>query len=137
MSSIKIGAFFLGQIVIFLKNKKEKEKNGGVKDTNNVVVRGLFFIGRAFFKFFKILLLPTIKLSTMSFIIENVSQVYYNLTEELSSPKSINEVVVPNWYESGRIQIPMYAVIFLLAVIGNSLVILTLVRLSLFLFLFL
>lgn len=33
----------------------------------------------------------------------------------------------PPWYESGRIQIPLYAIIFMLAVIGNTLVILTLV----------
>lgn len=33
-----------------------------------------------------------------------------------------------SWMSAGRIQIPLYAVIFLLAVIGNSLVILTLVQ---------
>nr|CAD7569911.1 unnamed protein product [Timema californicum] len=33
----------------------------------------------------------------------------------------------PEWWSTGRIQIPLYSVIFLLAVIGNSLVILTLV----------
>uniref|UniRef100_A0A1B0DGA9 G-protein coupled receptors family 1 profile domain-containing protein n=1 Tax=Phlebotomus papatasi TaxID=29031 RepID=A0A1B0DGA9_PHLPP len=34
----------------------------------------------------------------------------------------------PSWLAAGRVQIPLYAVIFLLAVIGNSLVILTLVQ---------
>ncbi|GJQ75124.1 hypothetical protein Trydic_g9733 [Trypoxylus dichotomus] len=34
----------------------------------------------------------------------------------------------PLWYESGKIQIPLYAIIFMLAVIGNTLVILTLVQ---------
>lgn len=34
----------------------------------------------------------------------------------------------PTWSEMGRIQIPLYATILLLAVIGNSLVILTLVQ---------
>lgn len=34
---------------------------------------------------------------------------------------------IPQWYESGKIQIPLYAVIFMLAVVGNTLVILTLV----------
>lgn len=33
----------------------------------------------------------------------------------------------PSWYDAGRIQIPLYAVIFILAVTGNLLVILTLV----------
>ncbi|XP_043266794.1 cholecystokinin receptor type A-like isoform X4 [Venturia canescens] len=32
------------------------------------------------------------------------------------------------WWENGRVQIPLYTIIFLLAVIGNSLVILTLVQ---------
>lgn len=32
------------------------------------------------------------------------------------------------WYDSGKVQIPLFAIIFLLAVIGNSLVILTLVQ---------
>lgn len=31
------------------------------------------------------------------------------------------------WYESGRIQIPLYGIIFMLAITGNCLVILTLV----------
>lgn len=31
------------------------------------------------------------------------------------------------WYESGRIQIPLYCIIFMLAITGNCLVILTLV----------
>lgn len=39
---------------------------------------------------------------------------------------------VPQWYETGRIQIPLYAVIFMLAVIGNTLVILTLVSYNFF-----
>lgn len=39
----------------------------------------------------------------------------------------------PLWYESGRIQIPLYAIIFMLAVIGNTLVILTLVSALIFL----
>lgn len=62
----------------------------------------------------------------------NVSM-YFNLTDQnateiptvLSVAKTAN---IPNWYESGRIQIPLYAVIFMLAVVGNTLVILTLVR---------
>ena len=33
-----------------------------------------------------------------------------------------------NWLAAGKVQIPLYAIIFLLAVIGNSLVILTLVQ---------
>lgn len=41
-----------------------------------------------------------------------------------SSAKNAN---IPQWYESGRIQIPLYAIIFMLAVVGNTLVILTLV----------
>lgn len=61
----------------------------------------------------------------MSVLIDNVSMAFFNATDEHFSVK-FNEKV-PHWYESGRIQIPMYAVIFLLAVIGNSLVILTLV----------
>ena len=32
------------------------------------------------------------------------------------------------WWETGRFQIPLYTIIFLLAVVGNSLVILTLVQ---------
>lgn len=36
----------------------------------------------------------------------------------------------PVWYESGRVQIPLYAVIFMLAVVGNTLVILTLVSIT-------
>lgn len=39
---------------------------------------------------------------------------------------------VPQWYESGKVQIPLYAVIFMLAVVGNTLVILTLVSISLY-----
>lgn len=58
------------------------------------------------------------------------STIFLNFTEgndsEMStvSTKTAN---IPLWYESGRIQIPLYAVIFMLAVIGNTLVILTLV----------
>lgn len=62
----------------------------------------------------------------MSILIENVSQSFYNGTDEFSLKYNDK---VPHWYESGRIQIPMYAIIFLLAVVGNSLVILTLVSL--------
>lgn len=62
---------------------------------------------------------------TMSVLIENGNFTFFNATDEHFSVK-FNEKV-PHWYESGRIQIPMYAIIFLLAVVGNSLVILTLV----------
>lgn len=41
-----------------------------------------------------------------------------------SSPRRI----IPPWYETGRVQIPLYSIILLLAVIGNTLVILTLIQ---------
>nr|CAD7446986.1 unnamed protein product [Timema bartmani] len=41
--------------------------------------------------------------------------------------QSNSSVQSPEWWSTGKIQIPLYSVIFLLAVIGNSLVILTLV----------
>lgn len=56
---------------------------------------------------------------------DNFTVSYLNITEEHLGGKS--SASVPDWYESGRIQIPLYAIIFLLAVIGNVLVILTLV----------
>lgn len=37
-------------------------------------------------------------------------------------------VVVASWWEAGKVQIPLYSVIFLLAVAGNGLVILTLIK---------
>ena len=46
-----------------------------------------------------------------------------------STTKSSVVVVQTNYfYEAGKVQIPLYSTIFLLAVIGNSLVILTLVQ---------
>jgi len=36
--------------------------------------------------------------------------------------------VPPPWWDAGRVQIPLYSLIFLLAVVGNALVILTLVQ---------
>lgn len=36
--------------------------------------------------------------------------------------------LIPTWYETGRVQIPLYSIILLLAVIGNTLVILTLIQ---------
>ncbi|XP_044749521.1 cholecystokinin receptor-like isoform X1 [Coccinella septempunctata] len=42
----------------------------------------------------------------------------------MSRPKSPTST----WYETGKVQIPLYSIIFMLAVVGNTLVILTLVR---------
>ncbi|CAG9854760.1 unnamed protein product [Phyllotreta striolata] len=56
------------------------------------------------------------------------------LSSNITSSSSSLEVVRPtgaawpSWYEAGRIQIPFYAVIFVLAVTGNLLVIFTLVK---------
>lgn len=55
---------------------------------------------------------------------------YLNVTEGplgLTKTGTNKTIAVPQWYETGRIQIPLYAVIFMLAVVGNTLVILTLV----------
>ncbi|XP_074037786.1 cholecystokinin receptor [Leptinotarsa decemlineata] len=58
----------------------------------------------------------------------------YNVTnlstegENVTARRSAGGGTVPPWYEAGRIQIPLYTVIFMLAVIGNTLVILTLVQ---------
>lgn len=48
----------------------------------------------------------------------------------LNTTSTIQNVVVssPSWLSTGRIQIPLYATILLLAIIGNSLVILTLIQ---------
>ncbi|KAG5892060.1 hypothetical protein JTB14_022718 [Gonioctena quinquepunctata] len=60
-----------------------------------------------------------------TFFIYNVSQ---SSTEggNITAKRAGSGGNVPPWYEAGRIQIPLYTVIFMLAVIGNTLVILTL-----------
>ncbi|XP_044729371.1 cholecystokinin receptor-like [Chrysoperla carnea] len=59
----------------------------------------------------------------------NLTTIFTSFTTQLPpSSQSPTQVPVPKWYESGRVQIPLYSIIFLLAVIGNSLVILTLVQ---------
>ncbi|EFA02911.1 cholecystokinin receptor [Tribolium castaneum] len=56
----------------------------------------------------------------------NISQTLLN---EVTTPETATKTgSVPQWYETGRLTIPLYAVIFMLAVIGNTLVILTLVK---------
>lgn len=56
---------------------------------------------------------------------------FFNVSEqnasEVPSTTRRSGTGIPQWYESGKIQIPLYAVIFMLAVVGNTLVILTLV----------
>lgn len=57
---------------------------------------------------------------------------FFNVSEQNASDVPITTrrsggSSIPQWYESGKIQIPLYAVIFMLAVVGNTLVILTLV----------
>lgn len=42
--------------------------------------------------------------------------------------KATSAIQTPSWLSTGRIQIPLYATILLLAIIGNSLVILTLIQ---------
>jgi hypothetical protein len=60
---------------------------------------------------------------------DNSSSVWNVSTQQtLSTPETTSKTGTPQWYESGRITIPLYAVIFMLAVVGNTLVILTLVR---------
>lgn len=54
-------------------------------------------------------------------------------TEEFAGLATFNSTFLMKhskkfWWENGRVQIPLYTIIFLLAVIGNSLVILTLVQ---------
>lgn len=41
---------------------------------------------------------------------------------------TMNTLSTPSWLSTGRMQIPLYAAILLLAIIGNSLVILTLIQ---------
>ncbi|XP_063903995.1 cholecystokinin receptor [Zophobas morio] len=55
----------------------------------------------------------------------NVSTLSNEGTTPETPPKTGS---IPQWYETGRITIPLYAVIFMLAVVGNTLVILTLVK---------
>ncbi|KAH0822146.1 hypothetical protein GEV33_000645 [Tenebrio molitor] len=58
---------------------------------------------------------------------DNSSSVWNVSTQRtLSTPETTSKTGTPQWYESGRITIPLYAVIFMLAVVGNTLVILTL-----------
>lgn len=45
-----------------------------------------------------------------------------------TSVTSISSPNLSSWYSSGRVQIPLYATILLLAIVGNTLVILTLVQ---------
>lgn len=60
-----------------------------------------------------------------SFFGDNISTIQPFLGE---SPKTTTKPgSQPQWYETGRITIPLYAVILMLAIIGNTLVILTLV----------
>lgn len=54
---------------------------------------------------------------------DNGTDVYFGAASTVRTPTS------PTWYETGKVQIPLYAVIFMLAVVGNTLVILTLVSL--------
>lgn len=51
---------------------------------------------------------------------------YNNTNDKLVIPNNAN--VATSWLSTGRIQIPLYATILLLAIVGNSLVILTLVQ---------
>ncbi|XP_045479675.1 cholecystokinin receptor-like [Harmonia axyridis] len=48
----------------------------------------------------------------------------FSTSRTITRPKSST----PTWYETGKVQIPLYSVIFMLAVVGNTLVILTLIR---------
>lgn len=57
----------------------------------------------------------------------------FNTTNSTSSSivtntNTIASISSPSWLSTGRIQIPLYATILLLAIIGNSLVILTLIQ---------
>lgn len=51
----------------------------------------------------------------------------FNVNQTIQIQES-NLVIVPSWLSTGKIQIPLYATILLLAVIGNALVIMTLVQ---------
>jgi cholecystokinin A receptor len=55
------------------------------------------------------------------------------LNDTLEGNLSVTRSVPPTrtpaaWWDAGRVQIPLYSLIFLLAVVGNALVILTLVQ---------
>jgi cholecystokinin A receptor len=55
------------------------------------------------------------------------------LNDTLEGNLSVTRSVLPTrgpaaWWDAGRVQIPLYSLIFLLAVVGNALVILTLVQ---------
>ncbi|XP_065158890.1 cholecystokinin receptor type A-like [Atheta coriaria] len=60
----------------------------------------------------------------------NVTELYdlYQTMMEANVTEFTKKTNLPLWYETGRVQIPLYAIIFLLAVIGNTLVIVTLVQ---------
>uniref|UniRef100_A0A1B0CP90 G-protein coupled receptors family 1 profile domain-containing protein n=2 Tax=Lutzomyia longipalpis TaxID=7200 RepID=A0A1B0CP90_LUTLO len=71
--------------------------------------------------------------STDATTVDNITVTVIFYTPTVNESVQINETSLvamqtPSWLSAGRIQIPLYAIIFLLAVIGNSLVILTLVQ---------
>lgn len=73
----------------------------------------------------------------MELIANETSIIYQNLSVLIAQnhrhqqhhvASTITQSALANWLSSGRVQIPLYTTILLLAVVGNSLVILTLVQ---------
>lgn len=69
--------------------------------------------------------------SNITYVIEPFKK-RINISSHIESSSNISYTISnlssPSWLSTGRIQIPLYATILLLAIIGNSLVILTLIQ---------